>query len=180
MQAGDEPSAAAAAVAPHATPGSNSLTGSLFVPDTSKREPVKLDHLQGKSTLRGLLMARLSELEKECAKWFPVASAVDALVKLKPEAPQGKATYVVTLHNYSGFVHVVRALAEVLSDEAVVWLAALEGITDGIDLETRAWSEAMKYFDVAGKCAWACPINRHCRFLPASTIVNAVLVADRF
>ena len=138
----------------------------VLVPATSEGEPVKLDYLlQGESSPPfGVSMVQLSELAKECASWFLVASAMDAVVKLKPEAPQENATHVVTLHNYAGFVHVVRALAEVLPDGAIVWLAALSsgsnsGITAGIDLETRAWSEAMEYFDVGGKCGCAYPIS---------------------
>ena len=136
----------------------------VVVPATSSEaEPVKLDHLQGKAMLLGLPMAQFSELEKACTIWFPVASAVDAVDKLKPEAPQEDATHVVTLHNYAGFVHVVRTLAKVLPDSAIVWLAALSdgssAITVGIDLETKAWSEAMEYFDVDGKCGCAYPIS---------------------
>ena len=130
---------------------------------TIEGEPVKLDHLQGKSTPLGLPMTLLSELAKECAIWFPVASALDALAKLKPEAPRENATHVVTLHNYAGFVHAVRALAEVLPEGAIVWLAALSvgnsAITAGINLETRAWSEAMEHFDVDGMCGCAYPIS---------------------
>ena len=147
------------------------FTKAMFVPATSEGEPVKLDHLHGKSPPLGLPMARFSELEKDCAIWFPVASAVDACAKLKPEAPKENATHVVTLHNYAGFVHVVRALAEVLPEDAIVWLAALSdgssAFSVSIDLETRAWSEATKCFDVDGKSGCACPICRHGRALPA-------------